>query len=396
MRGQNTVLFLSEKTGYSHLYRWRVGDEESVPLTKGEFEVSQVQLDRQGQHVYCVANQEHPGIYEISRVPLSGGGLQRLTHWRGRCDFKLSPTSNHLLVTASKIDQPAELFVQHVDDPDSWQRRTHTVSKNFAEIAWAVPEIVDVPSEHHERPIQSKIYKATAPESTESKPAVVFVHGAGYLQNSHYGWSSSYFREFMFHSLLVQHGYTVLDMDYRASAGYGRDWRTAIYRHMGKPELEDLQDGVAWLAKEHDIDPKRVGVYGGSYGGFMTLYALFQAPDLFACGAALRPVTDWAHYNHGYTSNILNTPEIDPEAYRNSSPIYFAEGLTKPLLMCHGMVDDNVFFKDTVRLAQRLIELEKEHWEVAMYPIEPHGFRTSSSWLDEYRRILKLFETHLK
>ena len=117
---------------------------------------------------------------------------------------------------------------------------------------------------------------------------------------------------------------------------------------------------------------------------------------MVACGASLRPVTDWSHYNHSYTSRILNTPDIDPEAYERSSPIEFAEGLSKPLLIAHGMLDDNVFFKDSVRLVQRLIELEKQDWEMAIYPVEPHGFREPSSWLDEYRRIERLFERHLK
>ena len=113
-------------------------------------------------------------------------------------------------------------------------------------------------------------------------------------------------------------------------------------------------------------------------------------------GAALRPVTDWAHYNHGYTSNILNEPQNDSLAYQRSSPIYFAEGLQGHLLMAHGMVDDNVHFHDTVRLVQRLIELGKENWEVAVYPAERHGFTQASSWTDEYRRIFKLFEGALK
>ena len=121
--------------------------------------------------------------------------------------------------------------------------------------------------------------------------------------------------------------------------------------------------------------------------------AMFTTPDVFAAGAALRPVTDWAHYNHGYTSNILNIPQKDAEAYRKSSPIYFAEGLKGALLICHGMVDTNVHFQDSVRLAQRLIELRKENWELAPYPVENHGFTEETSWADEYKRILKLFET---
>ena len=119
-----------------------------------------------------------------------------------------------------------------------------------------------------------------------------------------------------------------------------------------------------WRARSRS-NPKRIGVYGGSYGGFITLMAMFTTPDVFAAGAALRPVTDWAHYNHGYTSNILNVPQKDAEAYRKSSPIYFAEGLKGALLICHGMVDTNVHFQDSVRLAQRLIELRKENWELA-------------------------------
>jgi dipeptidyl aminopeptidase/acylaminoacyl peptidase len=136
-------------------------------------------------------------------------------------------------------------------------------------------------------------------------------------------------------------------------------------------------------------------MYGGSYGGFMTLMALFTTPDSFACGAALRSVTDWAHYNHGYTANILNTPETDSLAFAKSSPINFAKNLKNPLLMLHGMVDDNVQFQDIVRLSQRLIELEKDQWELAVYPVENHGFKERSSWLDEYKRIFKLFEQHL-
>ena len=222
----------------------------------------------------------------------------------------------------------------------------------------------------------------------------MFSHGAGYLQNSHLGWSG-YFREYMFHSMLVQQGYVVIDMDYRASKGYGRDWRTAIYRHMGKPEVQDMRDGVNWLIENAHVDAERVGTYGGSYGGFLTLMSMFTDPDLFQSGSALRLVSDWAYYNHGYTANILNTPADDAIAYERSSPIYFAEGLEKPLLINAPMVDDNVFFQDTVRLVQRLIELEKQDFETAIYPVEPHGFVQPSSWLNEYRRIYKLFENTL-
>src|SRR5690606_38788012 len=219
--------------------------------------------------------------------------------------------------------------------------------------------------------------------------------GAGYLQNVSERYPN-YFREQMFHNLLVQRGYLVLDLDYRASEGYGRDWRTAIYRQMGHPELEDYLDGIDWLVEHRQADRERVGIYGGSYGGFMTFMALFRKPGTFKAGAALRPVTDWSQYNHSYTANILNTPDIDPEAYRKSSPIEYAEGLQDHRLIAHGMIDDNVFYRDSVVLAQRLIELRKDKWELASYPLERHAYQQSDSWYDQYRRILELFERTLK
>jgi dipeptidyl aminopeptidase/acylaminoacyl peptidase len=313
----------------------------------------------------------------------------------GMTDYVLSPDEQSLALTHSKLVMPPELYsVDLTSSGAAPVKITTTVSDAFLSIDWVSPSIVAVPSSHTEQPIYSRVY---APEgaSIEERPAVIFNHGAGYLQNSHLGWSG-YFREFMFHSFLVSQGYVVMDMDYRASMGYGRDWRTAIYRQMGTPETQDLVDGVDWLVKNASVDRKRIGTYGGSYGGFMTFMALFTEPELFQAGAALRPVSDWAHYNDPYTSNILNRPDIDPIAYERSSPIYFADGLNKPLLINAPMVDDNVFFVDVVRLVQILIEKEKENFETAIYPVEPHGFVQPSSWLDEYRRIFKLFEDNVK
>ena len=190
----------------------------------------------------------------------------------------------------------------------------------------------------------------------------------------------------------MERGYAVLDVDYRASSGYGKAWRTGIYRHMGGKDLADIVDGAQHLVKELGAAPDRLGVYGGSYGGFITFMAMFTTPDVFKSGAALRPVGDWANYHHGYTSPILNTPKEDPEAFKMSSPINFVEGLKGNLLICHGMVDSNVQFQDSIRIVQRLIDLGKQNWEVAPYPVEDHSFVRPESWTDEYRRILALFE----
>lgn len=393
LHNSKTLFYQSEKDGFSHLYLQKPG-EKAQQLTQGRYVVENPTLSPDDHYIYYQANKIHPGIVEIYRVDLESGETQQLTALNGMTEYVLSPDGQQLLLTHSKVNRPPELYIKPVDSELSARQITHTVSDAFLQLPWAVPTVVAIPSTHTSQPIYARVYLPKGDNNGEKRRAVVFTHGAGYLQNAHLGWSG-YFREYMFHSMLVQQGYVVLDMDYRASKGYGRDWRTAIYRHMGKPEVEDLRDGVQWLVDNADVDPKRVGTYGGSYGGFLTFMSMFTQPDLFAAGAALRPVADWAHYNTGYTANILNTPDVDPIAYRRSSPIYYAEGLTKPLLIVSPMVDNNVFFEDSVRLVQRLIELEKTDFETAIYPVESHGFIQPSSWLDEYRRIYKLFETNL-
>lgn len=400
-----TLWYLSEETGHSHLYVKEAG-RRAKALTSGKWVVSSPALDRNGAFFYFVGSRNHPSETQIYRVPAKGGELQQLTtagvepsdRQRDGDDlgpFMLSPDETRILFKHDAPTRPPELYVQTIGANDARQL-THTASEEFLSYDWMEPEMIEVDSSHGAAPIHARVYTPKDYDPSKKYPGVVFVHGAGYLHNVHKGWSV-YFREFMFHNILARHGYVVIDMDYRGSAGYGRDWRTAIYRQMGHPELEDILDGVNWMTANRNVDPERVGIYGGSYGGFMAFMALFRAPETFAAGAALRPVTDWAHYNHPYTSNILNTPLVDPMAYEKSSPIeYAAQYQNVPMLIAHGMQDDNVFFKDSVRLVQRLRELEKENYEIAPYPLDPHSFKHAASWLDEYRRIFKLFEENVK
>jgi len=386
------IWWLSESSGYSHLYATQEGGTV-VQYSQGEFEVTDVAWLPDGESAVALSNRAHPTEYDLYRLNVDAKKWVPLTELKGVESFTLHPNGTLALALFSQTYRPTQAVVVDLVN-GNLGARTDTVNDAYSAIRWQSPEFVAIPSRHGvENPIWSKFYPAQG-NFEGLRPIVMFVHGAGYTQNTHHKFPY-YFREQMFHNLLTERGYHVLDMDYRASRGYGRDWRTAIYRQMGTPELEDLIDGVQWLVEQHGGDPQRVGVYGGSYGGFMAFMALFNAPDVFAAGAALRPVTDWRHYNDSYTANILNTPEVDPEAHRRSSPIEFVEGFEGALLISHGMLDDNVFYKDSVRLVQRLIELEKEHWELASYPLEPHGYVHPESWLDQYRRILKLFESEL-
>ena len=387
------LYFVSEATGYSHLYTVNANGTGRQQLTSGNWEVLDVDLSRDEKSFYIHTNEISPFEEQFYRMPAGGGPREKITAKSGRHLVEVSPDGTLLADVYSYVNRPPDLFLMRNRPGAEMSQLTVSPSAEWLSFPWIEPKIVMIPASDGKQ-VPAHIYRPEDMGAQSNGAGVIFVHGAGYLHNVGNFWSE-YPREYMFNQFLASKGYTVLDLDYRASRGYGRDWRTAIYRHMGGRDLQDHVDASKYLRSQFNIDPERVGIYGGSYGGFITLFALFTEAEHFGAGAALRSVTDWTSYNHGYTSNILNTPQADTLSYRRSSPIYFAEGLVDPLVILHGMVDTNVLFQDVVRLTQRLIELGKEDWELAVYPVENHAFVRPSSWADEYRRIFEVFEENL-
>ncbi len=391
--GNRGIWAVSEADGYAHLYVMDGDGRNRRQLTRGAFEVRSARLSPARDRFELQTSETSAYDNQFYVMSLEGGTRTLITPEPGLHQVSISPDGAWIADVRSSGNQPPELYVKRSRTGSVARRVTTTPAPEWSARRWLDPDIIEIPASDGAR-VPARIYRPEDLGVAPNGAAVLFVHGAGYLQNVHHGWST-YFREYQFHHLLASKGYVVLDVDYRASSGYGRDWRTAVYRHMGGRDLEDFVDASKWLTATRNISPDRIGIYGGSYGGFITLMALFTRPEYFGAGAALRSVTDWAHYNHGYTSNILNEPQSDTVAYRRSSPIFFAEGLEDPLLIAHGMIDTNVHFQDVVRLSQRLIELGKTRWELAVYPVEDHGFVRPDSWTDEYRRILELFDRWL-
>ena len=390
IEGGRRAWFVSEADGYAHLYSMDARGGDRKQLTSGPWEVLDVSLSSDRKEFWMHTSETSPFERHFWRMPTTGGKRTRVTTRPGGHTVTPSPDGRWLADLYSSPNRPPELFLMRNEPGAEMAQLTVSPTSEWLSHRWLSPAIVEIPASDGVK-VPARIYRPADMGAAANGAAVIFVHGAGYLHNVVNYWSP-YPREYMFNQYLASKGYVVLDLDYRASAGYGRAWRTAIYRHMGGRDLQDHVDASKWLQREHRIDPERVGIYGGSYGGFITLMALFTEPKQFGAGAALRSVTDWAHYNHGYTARILNTPQADSLAFRRSSPIFFAQGLEDPLLIAHGMVDVNVHFQDVVRLSQRLIELGKTGWEMAVYPVEDHAFVRPSSWTDEYRRIYELFD----
>ena len=387
------VVFASEREGWSHLMLAEA-DGRVRALTSGAWEVRGAQLSRDRSTWLLTTSREHPSDDHLYSMPAAGGAMTRFTSEEGRSEGVLSPDGRRVAVTYSRTDRLPDLWVRDAAPGNAGVRVTESGSDQFWTHRWLRPEIVTFP--HPDGgPLWAGLYRPATPHP--QRPAVVYVHGGGYRQFAHRGWSVYGFSHASHYGMinwLVQQGYTVLDFDYRGSAGYGRDYRTDIHRSMGAKDVDGAVAAARWLARTQGVDSARIGIYGVSYGGFMTLMSLFRYPGVFAAGISAAGVTDWAHYSDSWTSRILGLPAADPEAYRASSPIYHAAGLRDPLLIQHGLLDDNVHFQDAARLVQRLMELGKT-FDVIYHPVEPHVIETEAAQLDFHTRLAGFFRRHL-
>ncbi len=251
-----SVWFHSEESGYSHLYAVNCKTKKKTALTKGEFEVSEASISNDKKSFYFIANKVHPGVTHFYKMPVWGGELTQIISMEGGHEVTLSPNEEYLAIRYSEANKPWELYLQENKAGATAEQLTHSTTDAFNNYNWRIPEFITFNAADGAE-VHARLYRPESPE--QNGPAVIFVHGAGYLQNAHKWWSS-YFREYQFHNILVDNGYTVLDIDYRGSAGYGRDWRTGIYRWMGGLDLSDQVDGAKMLTDKYDVSPERIGI----------------------------------------------------------------------------------------------------------------------------------------
>lgn len=397
--GKEVMSFTSEQSGYNHLYTVNADGSGLKQLTSGDWQVTWYQWLDANQIIY-VSTEVDPGERHIYIMDVTRGTTRQLTSEPAfRQDFRLSDDNQTIVYGKTYFNTPTDLFSLNLRRPNREVRLTNSIPDRFKAIEWLEPEYVRFIGRDGETKLSMEVIRPPVLEPGKKYPVIVFVHGAGSLQNVYKGWSQNYYREYMFHHWLAMKGYVVIEVDYRHSLNYGRKFREDVTGWMGKYELEDIIDGIDHVAKEGIIDVDRVGLYGGSYGGFMALYALHHAPDRFHVGAALRAVTNWENYfwaNPGYTGPRLGHPEKDKENYLRSSPLTHADSLSRPMILFHGLIDDNVGFQDAMQYIDRLIQSGNENFELMVYPSERHSFVKPAAWYDEYRRMAEYFERWLE
>lgn len=441
--GGGRLYYTSEESGWNHIYRMSWDSGEVTMLTGGPWEVTALHAIDAADRVWYTSTEIDPAERHLFRLD-PDGSKYRVTPGEGWYSAYLSQDAKRVVAVYSNPKSPHDLYYieslggerfeggasgaspgdvpmkgdrggGHVPVLHTWtmegvpgglRRITRSPAEDLGEIETVVPRYFTLKSRSDGKTIHAllilprgldvvdmeAVLAGSATEGFPKKfPAIIDVHGGGYSQSVRKAWLWAT----PYNTYLAERGYVILDLDYRGSSGYGRDFRTDVHIDIGGPDLEDEMTGLDFLKSLPFIDPDRIGIWGWSYGGFMVAHAMLRYPDAFEAGAGVAPVTDWRNYDTHYTEERLGMPAEQEEAYRAGSPVTHADSLRNHLLLIQGMGDDNVHFQDTVQLVDALIKTGVD-FEVMFYPGGKHGIRADASRIHLFRKITRHFERYLK
>jgi len=388
-------LWLSERDGWLHLYLYGRDGNLLHQLTKGDWliehplfsDVPMFQVDEKSNSVYLTSTNPDPRERQAYRVGINSGEMQRLTHEPGTHGLNLSPNGQFFIDTYSNVDNPPQVrllksdgsFIATLDKPEN----------HFSDYALASTEFVEVKADDG-AVLYGRLVKPADFDPAKKYPAIVNVYGGPHVQLIQNRWGETSLMDHLF----AQEGFLIWSLDNRGSWGRGHAWESTIFKDMGRHELADQLTGVAYLKSLPYVDGNRLGIWGWSYGGYMTLYTLTHAPDVFKCGAAGGPVTDWKFYDSIYTERYMRTPEENPAGYKDASPLEAADKLKANLLLIHGADDDNVHMQNTMEFVNALVKAGRP-FELYIQPGQKHGFQGDTVRTYLNTRLLEFFKKNL-
>ena len=381
-------LWSSERDGFRHLYVYSGDGKQLSRVTQGSWEVSDVAgVDEAASRVYYVSTEASSLERQLYAIDLDGTAKKRLTQTAGTHAISMSPTHEFYMDTHSSLTSPSRKTLHTNDGAELavYREADHKLSDEYDLLP---TEIVQLKAADG-TPLYARMIKPAGFRSGQKYPAIVMVYGGPHAQSVRNAWAGATWDQ-----ALAHRGFVIWQMDNRGAAGRGHAFEAALYRRLGEKELADQRDGVRHLISQGFVDPARIGIYGWSYGGFMTLYSLLNAPDLFKAGIAGAPVADWRNYDTIYTERYLGTPAENEEGYRRSSAVTYADKLRAKLLIVHNIEDDNVLFQNSLQMSDAL-ERAGKLFTMMIYPQKSHGVSGPAR-----KHLLELttdfFETNLK
>jgi Tol biopolymer transport system component/dienelactone hydrolase len=394
------LTFVSDRSGWIHVYvvpTDATAESQARQLTTGNYGAGLPTWSPDGLRIaYHHSVDGNQMERFISSVDVKTGAREQLVTARGvNIDPAFSPDGRRLLFQRTDVENSLDLYVTDAKAGSRVTRLSDSMPAGINAADIAVPTPVSFPSRLDGKPVPATLMVAKNLDRSRKHPAIVWIHGSGSDQN-YLGWHPGSYRMYYSASVyLAQQGYVVITPDYRGSSGYSRDWATGVHMGLGVSDAADVVSSADYLKTLDYVDPERIGVWGLSYGGYLTLQAMTRDPLVFRCGINVAGVVDWATYGAGYTTPRLGTPVENPDIYRVSAPIYHLDKLARPLLVLHGTNDRNVAFRDSLRLWDQLLKLGKD-FEMGVYPGEIHFFRRAHILRDAWRRAEEFFDRHLK
>lgn len=365
LKNSDEFVWSSEKSGFRHLYLYTYDGRLERQLTDGPWEVTGITgIDEAGRRIFFVSTEASPLERQLYSVSFDGGSRTRLTEKAGTHMIDMSPGASFWLDRFSSLDSPPQTTMHSRDGRQVavWQPQDRSFVDEY-EIQ--PPEIVKIAASDG-TPLYGKLIRPAGYQEGHRYPLVVLVYGGPQAQSVTNAWEAGW------DQVLAARGFMVWSLDNRGAAGRGHAFETPLFHRFGRTELADQETGVRYLIGRGMVDPQRIGIYGWSYGGFMTTYSLLNAPELFHAGIAGAPVTNWHNYDTIYTERYLGLPSEDEAGYRDSSAVTYAAGLRSHLLILHNMEDDNVLFQNSMQLADALEKADRE-FAMVVYPQKSHG-----------------------
>jgi dipeptidyl-peptidase-4 len=396
LKEQNAFLWSSERSGRNHLYLYSMDGKLQRTISSGEWGIDNVQaVDEKSGRVFVSSNRDNVVDKQIYALALDGSTADkpvRITKADGWHDAAFSRNGEVFVDTFSDPNTPPQISIRKPDGSMVGWLEHNELNAGHPYYKYKSDHLKTEYGTLKANDGQILYYSMIKPSNFSAAkryPVFLSTYGGPHAQHVSRRWGNN------FDQYMAQQGYVVFRLDNRGSSRRERQFTDVIYGDMGKHEVEDQVTGIDWLAKQKFVDPKRIGVFGWSYGGFMTLRLLSAASDKIAMGVAVAPVTDWALYDTHYTEQFVGaTPKSNPKAYENSGVFAHLDGLKSPLLLVHGMADDNVLFTNTTRLIDGLVNRGIK-FDLMTYPGAKHGISSRAGQRHVYSTIEGFFKKNL-